>query len=397
MKRKNILVLLLVGIFLVSPSYIWADDLNNALQNQKTQLEINQQKQAELHSKILQLQSEEHSLANQVAYLESQIQLTELEIEVQRGELENKEKEFSQLSLDIDDLNNKITLLKDFTTKLEVLLQQRIRSAYKKSQIGGGLNVVFNGKDDLQELIYRYQYLKTVQNQDSKLLVQMQLTQSDYNTQIENLKTKKDEVARLKQEMQLVKDQLETEAQSLDKQKEAKHYLLSITQNDESQYQRLYEESIAEQQAIQGAISSLINQIVSGSVNEGQQVEKGDIVGIQGSTGLSTGDHLHFGVYKKCGSYWCHTDPKPYLDAGLLEWPLQPHYISQWYGMTDYAVSSGFYSDNFHNGIDMYWDKGSPILAAEGGSVHYTMDEYGGKGALVYHSEDLMTLYWHLQ
>lgn len=45
-------------------------------------------------------------------------------------------------------------------------------------------------------------------------------------------------------------------------------------------------------------------------VEKGQIVEEGQIIGIQGSTGISTGDHLHFEIRL---SDQTTIDPTPYL------------------------------------------------------------------------------------
>ncbi len=44
---------------------------------------------------------------------------------------------------------------------------------------------------------------------------------------------------------------------------------------------------------------------------QGQRVKQGELIGWVGSTGQSTGPHLHFILYKKGGG---HTDPAPYLN-----------------------------------------------------------------------------------
>lgn len=45
-------------------------------------------------------------------------------------------------------------------------------------------------------------------------------------------------------------------------------------------------------------------------LKEGQSVKRGDVIGYMGSTGKSTGAHLHFGI--KVNDQW--VDPEPYLD-----------------------------------------------------------------------------------
>ena len=48
-------------------------------------------------------------------------------------------------------------------------------------------------------------------------------------------------------------------------------------------------------------------------VTKGQQVVTGQVLGIQGSTGNSTGDHLHFEIRKSSGTNKNTVDPAPYL------------------------------------------------------------------------------------
>ena len=51
-------------------------------------------------------------------------------------------------------------------------------------------------------------------------------------------------------------------------------------------------------------------------VKTGDTVEQGQILGTMGSTGYSTGAHLHFGIQRSNGEW---IDPEPYLYADYLE------------------------------------------------------------------------------
>ena len=63
----------------------------------------------------------------------------------------------------------------------------------------------------------------------------------------------------------------------------------------------------------QNGMSSLYSQMDSYAVKEGQKISKGDVIGQVGSSGISTGPHLHFEL-KKDGK---HVNPKDYFKMDL--------------------------------------------------------------------------------
>ena len=60
-----------------------------------------------------------------------------------------------------------------------------------------------------------------------------------------------------------------------------------------------------------GGVQTLYAHMTSFAVSEGDTVSAGDVIGYVGSTGYSTGNHLHFSVLVN-GSY---VDPKPYVQG----------------------------------------------------------------------------------
>ena len=394
MRKRIALVLVLLLSF---TSTVWSSTTDDISDYQK-QLSENQTRQEELQEKIGQLQTEGRSLQNQIAYMDSQIALTNLKIDEAQTKIAERQVELEGLSLDIETLIARIGRIEESVQYQHEVYSQRLRARYKSSRVSA-LEILF-GADSLSDVFARLKYLRMMEQQDRRLISQMNDTQYNYTNQKELLEKVKQQVEQVKQELEQEKINLEARRADLDFQKQAKQVLLEKTRGQESEYQRQLAEIQAEQRAIEQALSSFISQLIERGVPEGEEVSRGDVIGVQGSTGLSTGDHVHFGVYVKCGeaaNAWCHTDPLPHLNSGDLGWPLESYTISQEYGRTPFALSSGFYKDNFHNAIDLYSYINAPVLAAADGAVSYSIDSYGGRGAIVYHSEELMTLYWHLK
>ncbi len=89
----------------------------------------------------------------------------------------------------------------------------------------------------------------------------------------------------------------------------------------------------------------------------------------------------------------------PAFQKGLLEYPVKKVVLTQGYGKTSFAVSSGRYKSGFHNGLDFGMPVGSDVLAAEDGKVVAT----GNNGRYAYgrwmaidHGNGIVTMYGHL-
>lgn len=392
MKKRIALALIL----LLNLTSIVGASTTEDLSDYQKQLSENQARQEELQQKINALQTQERSFQNQIDYMDSQIALTNLKISEAETKIDERQVELEGLAVDIETLVARIGRIEESVQYQHEVYGERLRARYKSSRVSA-LEILF-GADSLSDVFARLKYLRMMEQQDRRLIGQMNDTQHNYKNQKQLLEETKVQVELVKQELEQEKVNLEARRADLDFQKQAKQLLLANTRGEESEYQRQLAEIQAEQRAIEQALSNFISQLIEGGVPAGEEVARGGIIGVQGSTGMSTGDHVHFGVYKKCGeNAWCHTDPMPYLSSGELGWPLAGYTVSQEYGRTAFALSSGYYKDNFHNGIDLYSYVNAPVLAAADGTVSYSIDSYGGRGAIVYHSENLMTLYWHLK
>lgn len=345
--------------------------------------------------KINDLGSQKKTLASQIAQFDTQIRLTQLRIFEAEATIVKLEKEIGVLGF-------RIGYVTDSIDKLESLVKERIVATYQQGFVSD-LELVLSA-DNFSDLILRLQYLKQVQENDKKILASLQETKSNYANQKDEREAKQAAIEENKKKLEGFKSNLDT--QKLDKQR-----FLDITKNDETRFQQLLAQALAEKKAISAAFSEAISRLNSGegeSISEGQTIAT---VGNSGSPTCSTGAHLHFMVTKDGSTQdpanylkdvspgWDNPDPRSSY-TGSWNWPISNPTVNQIYGKSYYVTHLGWYGGGIHDGIDMVGS--SAIKAPRAGKLILGSTHCGSsvlKYAALKHNDDsgIITLYLHIQ
>ena len=395
-----------------SQKFVWAADDDDIVE----EIGDLEKKIEKYEKKINDLQGRAKTLANEIEYMNSQIGLTELRIQSAVGKISETEKKIFELAGNIKDLATRIDKFQKSIDYQKEVLQARLRARYKSKE--DSPLVYLLGSDTFGQIVHKAEYLKTMEEQDNKLIEDMSRIKQSFSLQKKLYEDKKVKEEELKAELETQKANLSYYKVSLESQKVEKDKLLDMTQNDEIKYQKLLDEAQKELEQITRAVGILKHQ-------DGEAIEKGELIGVQGNTGYSFGDHLHFGVYKykdfddidgwdwyysnyvdpakklkKKTVYWgtgCESSGDRTVGSGDWSWPMSSPTISQGFGKTCY--SNTYYGGKPHPAYDMYGPVGSGIYAVEDGEAYFCRNCLGdgGNGVFMFHEDGYMTLYWHLK
>ncbi|MEI8096925.1 MAG: peptidoglycan DD-metalloendopeptidase family protein, partial [Candidatus Moraniibacteriota bacterium] len=253
------------------------------------------------------------TLADQITSLEAQANKLELEINT------NKEK-ITTLASEISSLTSRIAEKEVLFDRQKQMLSELMRVYY--SDYSSGKDMLILSSAETFSFLNQENWTTEVGDKITELLGSIRdLKESLINERVslENKKKEADDI----------NVKLAAQGDYLDSTKTTKAQLLAKTQAEATKYNSLVDDL----QQQRDEIESEINSLESGKLDE-----------------LNLAD-------------------MPSFKHGLLEYPLKKHTLTQGYGSTSFAKTSGFYKGTFHNGLDFGTPIGTDVLSAADGKV----------------------------
>lgn len=344
-------------------------------------------------------QAEANRLSNEVATLDNDITATEQQIS-------NTENQVASVRSQIGDVKSEIS------TKEEDLRVQRnnfnkaVVELYRAGQKSNIEKLL--GSTDLADAIEQTTYLDSVQEHVYGIVESITAIKKELEEKKSSLESRNNELNSLLTQQASQKNALAAQREVKDgKRQDAQAAASSAVAAAKS----------AEKQM--GSIDDAIRRALAANGGQspgalsGKYVSRGTWLGNMGSTGNSTGPHLHFEVRTRGGyggdgsisdfnsiGYYNASSPASNCSVGMNGNNLSFNYGFSKPLSNPWVVTSCFPSypgGGYHGGIDMVEYNGAPVHAAMDGTVvfHGWLGAYGNV-AVIYHGNGLWSLYAHM-
>lgn len=343
-------VLLICIIFPIRLFAESAEVLQSKISERSADIKALEEEISKYQKELTTLGSQADSLANAIKTLEITQKKLEADIKVTEKKIDAKSVEISGLNVKINDTSetidfNKRIVSKSFVAMNELKDRSIIETLLSNDSVSSALDSidhVASLQSKVRENIYSLEDAKT------------------------NLEQNKKSTEKAKKELETLKKQLSDQKKVVVSTASEKAKILKETKQSESAYQALLASRKAQKEAFEREVSALE-------------------------------EALRIAI-----------DPSsiPQVGTGILKYPLNNIYITQYFGNTNFATKNPqIYKTGTHPGIDFRASIGTPVRAALSGTVVGAgdMDLAGGgrcraygKWIMIKHDNGLSTLYGHL-
>lgn len=347
-----ILGLLVVPIMQLSTHAAFAQQ--SEVERLQSQITEKNQRLTDIEKEIAQYESALKEVGAEKSTLQKAINELELERKKVQADIKYTENKISSTDLEINKLTLEITKTEKDITHNEDAIKEILRSMNKSDN--ESLIEVLLRHDNISEFWNAFEELETVKDSMSDKVKSLTLLKGD----LENKRTTN---TQRREELVGLKSQYSDQHNILTSNTATKAELLSATKNEEAEYQKMLKDRQAAKEKLMAEVQDIESQ-------------------------------LKFIL-----------DPTSIPSAGsaVFRWPLDNPYITQYFGYTKFALQSGAYKNNMHNGVDLGASIGTKIYAPLSGTVRATGNTdlvagcYSwGKWALVDHPNGLSTLFAHM-
>jgi murein DD-endopeptidase MepM/ murein hydrolase activator NlpD len=218
-RRRGLLAALVfacLALALGAGSGAFAQDLNSQLDSKEAQLDEAEQKEGVLSTEIEDYTAEIDQLTGEVAVLRNREAAVQAQLDRVEARLD-REREY-------------LNRLRERLDRSMDMLEERLVEIYKSDE-PDALTVILqsDGFDDLME---RYQYLDSIQEQDAAIVDRVHSLRDETRQLVESIRASRDEIAARKEELERTRMQLEAREADLSAARAAKAGALASVEED---------------------------------------------------------------------------------------------------------------------------------------------------------------------
>jgi septal ring factor EnvC (AmiA/AmiB activator) len=319
---RSLITFGVIGSFVFVAPVVFAQSFQDQISQINSQIEQHQSEVDRLRAqgdtlqnKLAIITAEKNTLQAEIDKNESQKQLLQLDITANEEKLERQKRTLNKTVAQIyaNGDTSPIVMLASTKNVGEYIAAQEVRSAVRDQ--------MKNAMDQVKEL-------------------KAELTQQ--KTDVENL----------------IAQQVGQREQIAAKESEQSQ-ILAQTRGEEAAYTNMVGSLKEQRAAAEAALAASLARASYRDVAPSGYVNAGDVVGLVGSTGMSTGPHLHLEARGGSGI----VDPSAFIQTSPVDMP--PGWVSQSYGNYDSMYISGR-----HPGVDYAAQSGTPIYAIAPGLMY---------------------------